>query len=164
MLSLDDDRWERLTTFFGSGKELPSVLNQWLASIGSDEEATIYGRDLFDMYLHQATITNAAFAEVPWLVDVCKKRRTKHRVEYLTDVALVEANRLKYGVYFNREGAEEFPEWLMADYHQAIVDARDLVEDALATERDEEWKRGLMKLRPALDGDTELAWSQWHSE
>jgi hypothetical protein len=164
MLSLDDDRWERLTTFFASGKELPSVLKQWLASIGSDEEATIYGRDLFDMYLHQATITNAAFAVVPWLVDVCKKGNTRHRVEYMTDVALVEANRLKYGVYFNRKGAEEFPEWLMADYHQAIVDARDLVDDALAAERDEEWKHGLVKLRPALDGDAELAWSQWHSE
>jgi hypothetical protein len=164
MLSLDDDRWERLTTFFGSGKELPSVLRLWLASIGSDEEATIYGRDLFDMYLHQATITNAAFGVVPWLVDVCKEGRTKHRVEYLTHVALVEANRLKYGVYFNRKGADEFPEWLMADYHQAIVDARQLVEDALAMEPDEQWKLGLMKLRPALHGDADLAWSQWHSE
>jgi hypothetical protein len=164
MLSLDDDRWERLTTFFGSPKELPNVLKQWLASIGTDEEATIYGRDLFDLFLHQATITNAAFAVVPWLVDVCKKGKTKHRVEYLTDIALVEANRIKYGVYFNRKGTEELPEWLMPDYHQAIIAARDLVDDALYAEQDEEWKRGLIKLWPALHGDAELAWSQWHSE
>jgi hypothetical protein len=69
------------------------------------------------------------------------KGKTRHRVEYLTDVALVEANRLKYGVYFNRKGAEEFPEWLMPDYHQAIVDARNLVDDALKAEHDEDWKR-----------------------
>jgi hypothetical protein len=164
MLSLDDDRWERLTTFFPSPKDLPKVLGRWLASIGTEEEQTIYGRDLFDLFLHQATITNAAFAVVPWLVDVCKKCKTKHRVEYLTDVALVEANRIKYGVYFNRKGTEENPQWLMPDYHQAIIESRHLADEALASENDEEWKRGLEKLRPALQGDAELAWSQWHSE
>jgi hypothetical protein len=74
---------------------------------------------------------------------------------------LVEANRLKYGVYFNRNGSEEFPEWLMPDYHQAIVAARDLVDDALDAEQDEDCKRALMNLRPALHGDAGLAWSQW---
>lgn len=164
MLSLDDDRWERLTTFFGSPNVLPNVLRQWLASIGSDEEETIYGRDLFDLFLHQATITNAAFAVVPWLVDVCKRQSTKRHLEYLTDVALVEANRLKYGVYFNRIGTEENPEWLMPDYHQAIVESRNLADDALDAEHDEDWKRGLVKLKPALYGDAELAWLQWHTE
>jgi hypothetical protein len=164
MLALDDIRWERLRTFFESGQELPKVLKQWLASIGSEEEATIYGRDLFDLFLHQATITNAAFAVVPYLVDVCKKGNTKHRAEYLTDVALVEANRLKYGVYLNGKRSEEFPDWLMRDYHQAILDARDLVDGALEAEHDEEWKGGLIKLRPALHGDADLAWSQWHHE
>ncbi len=95
-----------------------------MASIGSDQEDTIYRRDLFDMFLHQNTITNAAFAVVPWLVQVCKNGGTRFRVEYLTDTALVEANRLKYGLYYNREGTEGYPKWLMSDYKQAILEAR----------------------------------------
>ena len=162
MLPLDDEHWARLTTFFGEPENLPSVLRQWLASIGSDQEDTIYRRDLFDFFLHQATITNAAFAVVPWLVDVCKKRKTKYRVEYLTDVALVEANRLKYGVYYNREGTKEYPEWLMSDYKQAIVESRNLVDDVIEAEHDEERKHGLIALKPALYGNADLAWSQWH--
>jgi hypothetical protein len=164
MLSLDDDRWERLTTFFGSPKKLRKAVRRWLASVNSNEEETSYRHNLFELFLHQGTITNAAFAVVPRLVDVCKRQATKHRVEYLTDVALVEANRLKYGVYFNRKGTEENPEWLMPDYHQAIVESRDLVENALDADHDEYGKRSLVQLKPALYGDAELAWFQRHTE
>jgi hypothetical protein len=161
MLSLDDERWERLTTFFGEPKDLPKVLRSWLAAIGSDEEHTFYIRNLFDFFLHQATITNAAFGVVPWLVDVCKIGKTQHRVDYLIDVAFVEANRLKHGVYFNRKGTEEKPEWLMPDYHGAIIESRNLLEDAMKADADEEKKRALTTMMPALYGNAELAWSQW---
>lgn len=76
-------------------------------------------------------------------------------------MALVEANRLKYGVYGNRKGTEETPEWLMADYHRAIVASRDLVDEVIASEPDDEEKRDLVAMKPALYGDAELAWSQW---
>lgn len=122
MLSLNDDRWPLRTTFFGGSGDVPRVLSEWLASIGFDHERTIYRCDLFDPFLHQDTITNAAFAVVPWLVHVCVTRETGFAVEYLTDVALVEANRLRSGVYWNREGTERFPEWVMADYAQAILE------------------------------------------
>jgi len=160
MLSLDDDHWGLLTTFF-DGKDLPKVIHKWLAVIGSDEEETVYWRDLFDLYLHQVTITNAAFAVVPWLVEVCKEGKTRFRARYLTDVALVEACRLKYGLYFNHEGTEEYPEWLMPDYEQAIIQSRNLVDDAIEAERDQEVKRGLIAMKPALYGNADLAWAQW---
>gem|GEM_PF-2677564 len=147
MLPLDDVRWGQLTTFFGEPEKLPKVLGEWLASIGFDQEETIYRRDLFDQFLHQGTITNAAFAVVPWLVDVCKKGVTRFQVEYLTDVALVEANRLKYGVYGNRKGTAEYPEWLMPDYKQAIIESRDLADDAIEGEHDVERKHGCNEAR-----------------
>jgi hypothetical protein len=161
MLPLDDARWACLTTFSGKPEDVPQVLREWLASVGTAQEDTIYGRDLFDLFLHQATITNAAFAVVPWLVDICNKRETPYRVEYLTDVALVEANRLQYGVYYNRKGTEAYPEWLMADYHQAIAEARNLADEAIEAEPDEERTRGLVAMKPALYGNADLAWSQW---
>ena len=70
MLRLDDDRWTNLTTFFGEPESLPLVLGRWLQSIGSEEERNIYHCDLFDLILHQTTITNAAYAVASWLVDV----------------------------------------------------------------------------------------------
>lgn len=161
MLPLDDDRWGCLTTFFGEPEDVPKVLREWLLSIGSDQEDTIYREDLFDLFLHQATITNAAFAVVPWLVHVCKKGDTRWRVEYLTDVALVEANRLKRGIYFNREGTEPCPEWLMLDYQQAMIEARDLVDDTLEAEHNVGRKQGLVALKPALHGNADLAWLHW---
>jgi hypothetical protein len=60
------------------------------------------------------------------------------QVEYLIDVALVEANRISHGVYGNREGTEAYPAWLMADYTQAIIEARDLVEDVIDAAHDVE--------------------------
>jgi hypothetical protein len=161
MLLLNDDKWKQLTTFFGESEKLPSVISNWLKSIGSDQEEIVYERDLLDLFLHQATITNAAFAVVPWLVHVCKEGITKFEVEYLTDVALVEANRLKYGVHYNREGTEEYPEWLMLAYQQAIMDSRNLVDDVLETENNDDRKHGLVAMKPALFGDADLAWSQW---
>lgn len=161
MLPLDDNRWECLTTFFGEPEEVPQLLQGWLSSIGTDQEDTIYRRDLSDVFLHQATITNVAFAVVPWLVAVCKERETLYRVEYLTDIALVEANRLKYGVHGNREGTDAYPDWLMADYHRALVEARHFVDDVIDAELDAERKRGLVAMKPALYGNVDLAWSQW---
>lgn len=161
MLSLGDDRWALLTTFFGAPEDMPKVMEEWLAAIGFDQERTIYLESLYDLFLHQATITNAAIAMVPWLVHVCATQETEYRVEYLTDVALVEARRLKSGTYWNREGTEQYPEWIMADYRQAIVDSRNLVDDVLDAERNKERKRGLVALKPALYGNAERAFSNW---
>ncbi len=160
MLPLDDDRWGLLTTFFGKPDDLSKVLEEWLASVGFDQEFTTYSRELFDLFLHQGTITNAAFAVVPYLVDVCKRGDTRFQVEYLADVALVEARRLKNGVYANREGTEAYPEWLMSDYKQAILESRELADDVIEAEHNDERKRALVAMKPALHGNAELAFSQ----
>ena len=76
----------------------------------------------------------------------------------------MEANRLKFGVYGNRKGTEEYPEWLMVDYQQAIVESRNLVNDVIEAEQDHERKRGLVAMTPALYGDGNLAWHQWNPE
>ena len=64
MLPLADERWGQLTTFFGKPEDVPKVLEEWLASIGFDQEETIYQRDLFNLFLHQGTITNVAFIAI----------------------------------------------------------------------------------------------------
>lgn len=161
MLSLNDEKWKHLTTFFGEPSKLPSVISDWLKTIGTEQEAATYYRDLFELFLHQGTITNAAFAVVPWLLHVCKDGATKLQIEYLTDIALVEANRLKFGLSFHRAGTEMYPDWLMPDYEQTIIESRQQIEHVLAGEKDETKKRPLVAMMPALFGNAELAWSQW---
>jgi hypothetical protein len=162
MLPLNDDRWQQLTTFFREPKDIPKILEEWLASVEFDQnESKIYQDDLFDIFLHQTTITNVAFAIVPWLVHVCRTRDTRFRAIYLTDVALVEALRITYGVHSNREGTEKYPDWLMSDYTQAIAEACTFVDDVIEAELDEDRKRFLVALKPALFGNADLAWSQW---
>lgn len=164
MLALESPRWAELTTFFGSPEDVPVILGEWLNAIGSDRELGVYYDRLFDVLLHQATITNAAFAIVPWIVDVCARGVTKNSGEYLADVALVEANRLESGVYFTRPGTAPLPDWLMGDYSQAIAIARGLAEDALAGPLDDSVRQGLIWLKPALYGNAKLAWKQYFGE
>ncbi len=52
----------------------------------------------------------------------------------------------------------------MADYQQAILEARNLVDVVLEAEHDNERKQGLLAMRPALYGDGDLAWVQWRGE
>jgi hypothetical protein len=161
MLPLDDDRWALLTTFIGNPQDLPKVLAEWLTSIGFDHERTLYREDLFDLFLHQGTIANSALAVVPWLVDVCVRRETGYAVEYLTDVVLVEARRLKSATHWNRDGTDQYPEWIIADYRQAMVESRNLVDVVIESEHDTERTRGLRALNPALYGNADLALSRW---
>ena len=160
MLPLEDPRWGELTAFF-SDKSLPAVVGEWLASLGIGREEEVYS-DLYNRFLHQNSIANAAFAVVPWLVDVCETGGTEYRADYLTDVALVEAHRIKYGLYYHRDGTEEYPQWLMADYRQALDEARILAEGVVRAEQDDQRKRGLLTVMPALEGDADQAWLDWH--
>ena len=164
MLSLDDNRWEELTSFFGESSEIPEALETWLTNVGTEEEEEVYYEYLFELYLHQLTITNAAFAIVPWLLHVCAKGETRHRLTYITHIAVVEANRLEGGVYYNREGTIEVPEWLMSDYHEAVRKARDVASDLIKLDPSKAKEAGLLAIQPALEGNAKLAWKQWCPE
>ena len=77
MLQLNDLRWKELTSFFGEAADIPVAIDKWLVSVGSENEEEVYDEDLFDLFLHQMTITNAAFAIVPWMMHVCANRLLK---------------------------------------------------------------------------------------
>ncbi len=47
----------------------------------------------------------------------------------------------------------------MNDYRTAIVEARDLIENAIDEELDEDCKAELIRAKPALFGDAERYWS-----
>lgn len=157
MLPLSSPRWSELDTFFGKPEQVPVVLREWVDAIGFDQEQEIYSRDLFDLFLHQGTITNVAFAVVPWIVEACRHAVPTHRAQYLADVALVELNRLTHGVHFVRDGGIAEPDWLMTDYRNAIEQAQSLAEDALDEPLSEEVQQMLWESMPALFGNAAMA-------
>lgn len=161
MLELADSRWSGLTCFFGEAADIPKAIERWLDSLGSDPERDAYFDGLRELFLHQLTITNAAFAVVPWLLHACAQSGPCLRWLYMTDIAVVEANRLEHGVYFNREGTPEYPGWLMPEYHVAIARARDVATELIQLDRAAAARVGLLAMYPALGGDSKLAWQQW---
>jgi hypothetical protein len=157
MLPLDSPRWSELDVFFGESEQAPIVLKKWIDAIGFDQERTIYERGLYQLFLHQGTITNLAFAVVPWIVEHCRHAEISNRMEYIADVALVELNRLTCGVHYVRDGGDTEPEWLMADYKHAIEQAQTIAEDLMDEAVQEERRSHLWRMMPALFGNAELA-------
>ncbi len=164
MLPLDSPRWSELHPFFGLPDDVPNVLEKWWCSIGTDQEELLYARDLFDLFLHQNTITDVAYAIVPWLVAASTTAKSPCAAQYLLDVAAVEWNRLEYGVYWGPtkgQPGESPPDWLAEDYRQAIHVAGPLVEDLLDGSIPAELRDLLWRLLPALFGNGKLASERW---
>ena len=159
-LPLDDPRWSELSTFFEDGPTLAAGLSEWNRAIGFDQEYDIYSQYVFNLILHQGTITNAAFAVAPYLADVCLNRRTDNLVEYLADIGWIEANRLTYGLYYNRSGTAEYPEWLMPPYHAAVAACVDLVDEVCDECTDTERMEILLQMKPAFHGNGQKCWPQ----
>jgi len=158
MLPLDSPRWRELHPFFGEPEDVPRVIGEWMLAIGSDQEETVYRRDLFHLFLHQNTISSVAFAVVPWIVEACRTRPPAEFAEYLLDVGRVEFNRLIWGLYYptGPAGAPP-PDWLAVDYRQAIERAGPMVKDAIESGIDNEIRTILWQLQPAILGNGEMA-------
>lgn len=153
MLPLDSPKWSELDTFFGKPDDVPNVLIEWVAALGFDQEATIYSRDLFPLYLHQGTTTNVAYAITPWLVNHLSQTSLENRIRYLSDVGLVEFRRLTVGVHHVSEGGDPEPDWLMSDYHTALRTTEPLAEEILAELHPADQVRELWYVYPALCGN-----------
>ena len=120
-------------------------------AVGFDQESDIYHR-LFNLYLHQNTITNSAFVVVPYIIKHCQTLSPDDRAIYLIDVATVEYCRLRHGCW---DGSPEL-EWAMQGYHDSIEIARQLVEDVLHEGIDSELDSQLRTLQPVLSGNLEM--------
>ena len=163
MLPLDSPRWSELDTFFGKPENLPNVIGEWVASIGFDQEARNYN-ELYQLFLHQVTTTNAAYAVVPWMAEHLSRGQKEDQASYLSDIATVEFLRLTCGLHSLREGGEAEPTFVMTDYHDAIGRAQVMAEDILDEELHEEIRQALWRVMPALLGNATVAMQRMNRE
>ena len=163
MLPLDSPLWSELDAFFGGPKNMPHVLSEWVDSVGFDQEMTNY-RELHEVFLHQGTTTNIAYAVVPWILNHLSRSELQQQASYLHDIGLVEFRRLTCGLHFLREGGEAEPSWLMQDYHEAIQQAQSMAEDVLDQGLSDSVRTTLWQVLPALFGNAKIAHKRMYGE
>ena len=80
---------------------------------------------------------------------------------YVARIGVVEVARIENGVYYNRDGTDEEPEWLMAEYYQSVDRARNVAKELIHLDETGVEKSRLLAIYPAFEGDATLAWKQW---
>jgi len=92
MLPPDSPRWKSFSVHFGTPEQVPERLASWRESIGGPDEASNWS-DLWEQFLHQGTITDAAYAAVPHIVRELERIAPMNRLNYLVEVAEIESAR-----------------------------------------------------------------------
>jgi len=115
MVALDSHRWKSFATYFGSPDELPNQVQRWQASIGTVGEKSAWA-DVSERFLHQSTITEAAYAVAPYVTSEFDRVPLLQRLNYLIDLGLIEAAQ------FN--GGPVVPDDLADAYLQSVQTSR----------------------------------------
>lgn len=125
LISLDSPRWKAFKTYFGSSQDLPRRIAAWMASIGGPDEERKWD-ELWEQFLHQGTITEAAYAVVPYVARELAHVAPHDRLMYFVQLGLIESAR--------QSSAPEIPDDLAASYHAAVAElGRVSVESLLGT-------------------------------
>ena len=118
MLPLDSPRWAEFEVYFGQPRQVPERLALWRESIGGPDEKRRWS-ELWEQFLHQFTITDAAYAAMPHVVVRLNHIPARGQFEYLLDVGLIESAR-------QHEGAPALTEDLASAYFAAVEEAKRL--------------------------------------
>ena len=156
MLPLNSRRWCTFKTYFGKAADLPERIHRWQRAIGEADEKSLW-HDLWEMFLHQFTITDAAYAVTPNIVAELQRVAPAERFDYLVDVGLVEAARRK-------EKAPRLPDDLAEEYHAAIRQARGFAISCLSLELPKEEFRYLISTLCSLHGHDVLGDMLFHQD
>lgn len=149
MLPLDSPRWKSFSTFFGSSEQVPMRLAAWRQSIGTLDENAKW-TELHDTFLHQYSITDAAYAVVPHVCQELARLESKWRIKYLVELALIDSARQRGWSESTR------PCDLSDSYHAAISDARRFSVELLTLELPPIDFRSLISVLAVLHGHAGL--------
>jgi hypothetical protein len=149
MLPLDSPRWKSFSTYFGTPEEVPLRLLSWRRSIGGPNEESEW-TDLWEQFLHQCTITDAAYATLPHVVQELHRVEPLNRFDYLVELALIESARQTGGA------SPVLPHDLAESYYTAIRDARQMAVELLSLDWPKIEFRYLMSILASLHGHAGL--------
>lgn len=144
MLPLDGPRWLSFKVFFGESAELPRRIKAWQTGIATKREPTLRA-ELTEQFLHQFSITEAAYAAVPHVIVTLASLPPRRRLEALAEVGLVEAAR-------QGDGTPRIPHGLSGAYTASIERARAMSLELFSLKWSKDEFRHLLSFTASLHG------------
>jgi hypothetical protein len=157
MLPLDDPRWPGLGHRNWSPGQQPGqdpgvpFVPEELRRLMSDPADFARFTDLWPYLCSEGTAWPAAYAAVPYLVELARRRTPPERGDYLYVVGLIVICSGAYG-----QAAPGLPEDIAAAYRQALPEALSLITEQLATAQSLMDTRYLLAATAALKGFPEF--------
>ncbi len=146
MLLFNDPRWNQLKSTYGTG----ATVAQLLSSVIADAPLGDWYDTLFQELLHQYTLSQVAYAAVPHLVDIAK-RRPDARKHLMVLIGACYAHS-------SDPGGPVVPSYLQQEWQSARTAALPLMLEVLEdSQLDEEEIRYLLSSLAALKGQNELS-------
>ena len=146
MLLLDDPRWNQLKSTYGTGATVAQLISRASADAPLDD----WYDSLFQELLHQYTLSPVAYAAVPHLVDIAK-RRPDARKHLMVLIGACYAHS-------SDSGGPRVPFSLQQDWLAARTSAVPIMLEVLEDPQlDEEDIRYLLSSLAALKGQYELS-------
>lgn len=136
MLSLDNKRWDELSSIDDRSRNIPELLERLQRASGTQEEEKIWP-DIWSALSDESGFDTASYAVVPYIVHLAGQRALEHRLEYLHFVGAVEALR-------HRKNAPAIPDDLRDDYFVALTGAASLIVECLEIDWEESGYRALL--------------------
>jgi hypothetical protein len=131
MLELGDPKWRNLSHAYGSALNIPPLIEQLKSAPPSNDWKAEPWFSLWSSLCHQFDVYPATYAAIPHIVAIAASKPVKHRLEFFSFIAAVEA-------YRHRKNAPSIPGFLERDYGAAIEQAARLILDSLVADWDEE--------------------------
>jgi hypothetical protein len=146
MLSLKNLKWNELQSNYGTGSSVARLLSRAIAGDPLDD----WYDDLFQELLHQYTLSQAAYAALPHLVEIARQRADT-RMHMLILIGACCA-------HITDPGAPALPLEFKEEWHSAIQEALALIADLLAEGQfTENEMRYLLASLAALHGHSQLS-------
>src|SRR5262245_57379241 len=145
MLSLESDRWSKLSHAYGSAADIPELLHRLPDAPPmkpNDDDPWYYA---WSALCHQYFVSTASYAAVPHLVNMANTARGRRRLDFLSLTGSIEAFR-------HLRGAPAFPSGLKEPYLSALRQAKELAIASLREKWSESDLRELLGVVAVLSG------------
>jgi hypothetical protein len=150
MLAFSSARWRQLDQAHGSARDIPGLLAHAPVERRPSHRADTIWFALWASLYNRGATYSASYAAVPHLVRIARLPAFKYRSDPLLLIASIELARLE-------QRGPAIPEDLIADYRQAIAEARELAEATVEHAWDEESWAAFAGSAAALRGEAARA-------
>jgi hypothetical protein len=145
MLSLESDRWSKLTHAYGSAVDIPDLLRRLPGAPPMKPKNDDPWYYAWSALCHQYRVSTASYAAVPHLIKMANAARGRRRLDFLSLTSSIEAFR-------HLRGAPAFPAGLKKPYLSALARAKELAIPSLREKWPEADLRELLGVVAVLSG------------